>query len=260
MPWMLPAAMAASAVIGAGASYMGARSQNKANLAIADEQMDFQERMSSTAYQRATADMRAAGINPILAYKQGGASTPAGAGIPAVDEIGPAVSTAMQGARTMADLENTRANTAKVEQDTRTSAANERLTDVDTKVRIRDELLRERDVSLRDLDIEHRGADVAIRKGELPGVVYRSGQEKLRYQRHRDYGESVFGSNLQSVERMISRASRGDFGAEMRETMRSLMRNVYEHGHSGRAIAEGTGRSVNPFAGMRETRKRMFLE
>lgn len=101
--------------IGGAASLLGGERANSANAAASREQMEFQKKMSGTAYRRAMHDMKLAGLNPILAGKLGGASTPGGSMPVLHDTITPAVNTALQTAGTMADVKLKTATTVLTE-------------------------------------------------------------------------------------------------------------------------------------------------
>jgi hypothetical protein len=125
-----------------------AQAANAASAEQAQRQMDFQERMRSTQYQTAIEDMKKAGLNPMLAYSQGGAGTPSGAmGQVSTAKVGNVIGSALAGAQAMsstaADVDlkratttNTSAQTIKTEADTVQTAVNIGKILEDTKVSV----------------------------------------------------------------------------------------------------------------------------
>lgn len=123
-------AVAAAAIAGGldlVGGMIGSRGQataNRQNLAIAREQMAFQERMSGSAYQRAAKDLEAAGLNRILALGSP-ASTPSGQSAkmenikaPLARGVSQAAHSAAALAKNSAEIANINATTLNTESNT----------------------------------------------------------------------------------------------------------------------------------------------
>lgn len=104
--------IAMAAIAAAGSAYQ-AHSAKEA----ADKQMKFQQAMSDTAHQRQVADLRRAGLNPILSARLGGASTPSGAQPAVIPNIGAAAAQGyMNMANTAAQVQEREANAELLEE------------------------------------------------------------------------------------------------------------------------------------------------
>ena len=145
----MPFPFMAAATLGAAA--LGAYGQHRANKASKEsvrEQMAFQESQSSSAVQRQMRDMKAAGINPMLAGRFGGASSPAGASYDAgnvLSDIPTAVSSAIQLKRLKAELENMDVTNQNLRENTLQIRSQTALNNASAKKVVSDILLNEAD-------------------------------------------------------------------------------------------------------------------
>ena len=102
-------------IAGGALSFFGGERRNLAEASNARAMMDFQRQMSNTATQRQMADLRAAGLNPILSGKLGGASAPSGAMAKPENTFEKAINSAFQ----ISQLQNMQAQVKKTDAQTR---------------------------------------------------------------------------------------------------------------------------------------------
>lgn len=177
MSWPL----AAATLVGAGVSAFSQAQANAANLRIAREQMAFQERMSSSAYQRAVVDLKRAGLNPMLAY-QSQASSPGGQSARMENVLGDvpqAVSSAVQQLRFRKEMELLQSQIHNVQEDTAyksAQTANVAAGTADWLGRIDDDKLSFRAREARQrwvnaiLEAELMRKDIELRGYQMPGA------------------------------------------------------------------------------------------
>jgi len=125
----LVAALAAP-VIGGMFSAFGQAAANAEAKEASQRQMDFQKETLRSQYQWGMEDMRKAGLNPLLAYKQGGAGsasgadyTPGNVGAAAVSGASTAQSSALATRAQETQLENIKADTLLKNSQDKTQSA-----------------------------------------------------------------------------------------------------------------------------------------
>jgi len=163
-----------AALVTGGLGLLGGLIGNSASAREAQKNRDWQERMSDTEMQRRVADLKMAGLNPMLAYTQGGASSGSGATAQQDNPFSSAVPSAQALSQAMAVKKNNEFQDAQIDRlaiqnanDTAQTQANVNFTNaqagaIATSVALQEAQIRQADenAALMRIDQEKRRGDV----------------------------------------------------------------------------------------------------
>lgn len=158
------------ALAAGAAGLVGTLLTNQQASANADKQMDFQERMSSTARQRDMKDLKKAGLNPLLAAMGSGASTPQGASAPVENVTQSAIASAREAKLAQAVVEKTTTDIGKGQAEIKNLEASNK------NLQTQDKLLH---AQKKKADMETAVMSKGIPEAELKNRLYKYASEKF---------------------------------------------------------------------------------